>query len=135
VEPQTPPPSTGHWQRPPSLFHTARFTWAGTWSGFAGGGSRSGFSTSPLPLGVALEEEVQPGLQDLALAGAGMRVGERGASGRELLDEPARHRHVQSPKIGGERLDGGARRRRHKGRNRLLDRVGMGSFVRMKWEF
>ncbi len=89
----------------------------------------------PLPLGVALEKEVQPGLQDLALAGARMRVGERGPSGRELLHEPARHRHVQSPKIGGERLDGGARRRRRDRRNRLLDRVGMGSFVRMKRGF
>src|SRR6266542_4277133 len=130
-----PPPWTGHWQRPPSLFHTARFTWAGTWSGFAGGGSRSGFSTSPLPLGVALEEEVQPGLQDLALAGAGMRVGERGASGRELLHEPARYRHVQSPKVGGERLGDGARRRRRDGGSRLRDRVGTRSFVRMKWGF
>src|SRR6266542_3517883 len=35
----------------------------------------------PLPLGVALEEEVESGLQDLTLAGAGMRVGERGARG------------------------------------------------------
>ncbi len=36
VEPQTPPPSMGHWHRPPSLFHTARFTWAETWSAFVG---------------------------------------------------------------------------------------------------
>src|SRR6266542_4077385 len=45
-----PPPSNGHWQRPPSRCQTARLTWAGTWSGFAGGGSRRGFSTSPFRL-------------------------------------------------------------------------------------
>src|SRR6266508_3861532 len=89
----------------------------------------------PLPFGVALEEEVQPGRQDLALGGTGMRVGERGASGRELLHEPARHRHVQSPEVGGERLGDGARRRRRDGRSWLLDRVGTRSFVRMKWDF
>src|SRR6266542_4802251 len=40
----------GDWQRPPSRCQTARFTWAETWSGFAGGGSRRGFSTIPFRL-------------------------------------------------------------------------------------
>ena len=39
----------------------------------------------PLPLGVALEEEVEPGLQDLVLAGSGMRVGERGADRKSVV--------------------------------------------------
>jgi hypothetical protein len=30
VDPQIPPPSTGHWHFPPSRAHTARFTLAGT---------------------------------------------------------------------------------------------------------
>ena len=35
----------------------------------------------PLPLGVAIEEEVESRLEDLVLAGAGMRVGEGAGTG------------------------------------------------------
>ncbi|HEX9243697.1 MAG TPA: hypothetical protein VF875_14730 [Anaeromyxobacter sp.] len=89
----------------------------------------------PLPLGVAIEEEVESRLEDLVLAGAGMRVGEGVASGRELLHESARHRHVEPPQVRRERLDRGARRRGRDGRNHLLDRVGTRRFIQMKWGF
>jgi hypothetical protein len=46
VDPQTPPPSTGHWHLPWSRAQTARFTAAETWSGFAGRGLLCGFFTS-----------------------------------------------------------------------------------------
>ena len=46
MEPHTPPPSTGHWHFPPSRAHTARFTAAVTWSGFAGRGFFCGLFTS-----------------------------------------------------------------------------------------
>ena len=47
VEPQTPPPSSGKLHLPPSRSQTARFTWAGMWSGFAGLGSFLGFAPIP----------------------------------------------------------------------------------------
>jgi hypothetical protein len=59
----------------------------------------------PPPLRVPLEEEVEPGLEDLLGAPAGVRVGERGASGLELLEEAAGDGDVQPAQFGGERHD------------------------------
>src|SRR6266540_4424049 len=63
----------------------------------------------PLPLGVALEEEVESRLEDGLLGCSGMRVGERVARGVELAEELARYGDVHAAQVGGLRLDHGRR--------------------------
>jgi hypothetical protein len=58
-----------------------------------------------LPLGVALEEQVEPGLEDLLRAGSGVRVGQGGAGGLELLQELPGDGDVETARIRGHRLD------------------------------
>jgi hypothetical protein len=59
----------------------------------------------PTPLCGALEKEIQAGLDDLVAGRAGVRVREGVACGFELLEEPARNRHVDARKLSVERLD------------------------------
>jgi hypothetical protein len=56
-------------------------------------------------LPVPLDDEVQPQLEDLVVAGARVRVRERVARGGELLKEPSRDRDVDPGQLGGEWLD------------------------------
>jgi hypothetical protein len=54
---------------------------------------------------VPLQDEVEPDLEDLVLGRARVGVGERVPRGRELVEEAARDRDVNPPKVRGERLD------------------------------
>ena len=129
VEPQMPPPSTGHWQRPSSRAQTSRRTWAGTNPRRASRGradrlartcATSTTSSMPWPRGrrgaallLAGEEEVEGLLQEGLGGGAGAGVGAGLAGGLELLEEAAAHRDVEAAEVGGEGdgLVGGAGRR------------------------
>lgn len=66
----------------------------------------------PLPLGVPFQQEVEPDFQDLLGARAGLGVGERAAGRLELAQEAVRHRDVEAPQVGGERVGGVTRWRR-----------------------
>jgi len=74
----------------------------------------------PLPLRVAVEEEVERGLEDVGGGGAGLRVRERVAGAVELGEETLRDGDMQPPQLRGERLDEVTvvARRGHAGRGR-----------------
>jgi hypothetical protein len=63
-----------------------------------------------MPLRGPGEEEVQPGLEELLLRGARVRVGERVGGGRELREEALRDGEVEAPLVGVEGDDLGAAR-------------------------
>jgi hypothetical protein len=64
----------------------------------------------PTPLRRALEEEIEAGLDDLVAGCAGVRMRKGVARGLELLEEPARHRHVDARQLRVERFDRHRRR-------------------------
>ncbi|HEX9241231.1 MAG TPA: hypothetical protein VF875_02190 [Anaeromyxobacter sp.] len=56
-------------------------------------------------LRVTLEDEVEPDLEDLVLGRPRVGVRQRGAGGRELVEEAAGDGDVDAAKVCGERLD------------------------------
>jgi hypothetical protein len=90
----------------------------GAGRGLAFRGRRAGLRDEPLPLGIALEEEVEPGGEDVLGRRAGQGVGEREASGLELVEEGRGDGDVEPGDGGGERLDLKLWRRRGRERRR-----------------
>ena len=71
VDPQTPPDSSGHWQRPPSLNQTSRFTAAGTAREVAMLTRVRGFSTMPFRLACRFRMRSRPVSRTLSVAPPG----------------------------------------------------------------
>jgi len=80
----------------------------------------------PAALGGTFEEEIEPGLDDLVAAGAGVRVGEGVAGGVELLEEALRDRDVEAAEFGRERFDLEYRRLRGRRDGRHIWDAGVG---------
>jgi hypothetical protein len=81
-----------------------------------------------------LQDEVERGLEDVAVARAGMRVREGVAGGGELLHDRARDGDVHAGQLGGLGLDDGLRWRRRRRRTYFLGprlAVGIGVVGRL----
>jgi hypothetical protein len=68
---------------------------------------------------VALDDEVEPDLEDLGVGRVRIRMGEGVLRGRELLEQAARDRDVDPAQLGRLRFDDGRR-----GREALLSLLG-----------